>query len=172
MDYFVMQQDYRLSNLPKPVTGSLNLRRMTHEQIGDNSQLIILVMDESRHNEYPDYLEDIGMLVRENVLDVLTMYQKDLAYRMVILTELKKHRQETYYLVSVPQIQCLTSESTRDLQHPPRRFILDKEKVATAKVFCDDHYGKQLIVHLDVAERILRRDSYGVWFERIHGFKE
>jgi len=163
MDNFVMQQDNRLFNLPKPIPGSPNLRRMTNEQISDSSaKILVLLIDESGHNEYPDYLEDIGMLVRENVLDVLTMYQKDLVYRMVILTELKKQRQETYYLVSVPQILCLSSEPTLDLQYPPRRFILDKEKVGSAKVFCDDHYGKQLIVHLDVAERILRRDSYGV----------
>jgi len=167
MDYFIMCQDSRLYNVAKPALGSLDFRKLTREQINDISVTQILYISESKHNEYPDYIEGAGMLVSEKLMRIMGKYQSDAIFKTIVLIEKKTNRQEIYYLISPPEIDCMSAETVCDRQGRVKKFVLDEDKVGYARIFHAVNYREKIIVRLDAAESILRRDPYGIWFERV-----
>lgn len=48
-----------------------------------------------------------------------------------------------------------------------QNFVLDVEKVGRRAIFLAKDFNRRLIVRLDVAESILRREANGIWFEPV-----
>jgi len=167
MDYFIMSLDPRLHNAAKPAPESPALRDLARKRIGRDINTKTLIVDDSKHNEYPDFLDGTVMLVSEKLKNILSMYQKDIIFKAVVLIERKKNRQELYYQFEVPEIDCKVDVPDRGIGSKAEGLVIDQEKVGYARVFRVNYYGKRLLVRLDVAESILRRDSYAVRFNRV-----
>ena len=167
MDYFIMRQDPRMTGVAKFITGSLELRTLTREQIQDISTTKTIFVKEDSYNQYPDYFEEAGMLISEKLKRIIGKYQGNTVFKTIVLIEKEKNRQEIYYLALPPQIKCASLKTIYDKQGNVKEFVLDEEKVGHARVFCADNYGKRIFVRLDVAESILRRSPYGVSFEKV-----
>ena len=172
MDYFLVRQDKRVYDVAQPVSGSLNLHRITKEQFDALPPASTLLIQEGGRNEYPDYLENMGMLISGDLLRIMKKYQQDIEFKTVVLIEPKKNRLETYYLISVPQIPCAYLGTAENRRETMGKLILDEIKIGDAKVFGVASYENKLFVRLDVAESILRRGSYGVWFEKAQVIKK
>jgi len=162
-----MRQDARASNAVKILPDSINPRSLKREQVESISQTIILHVAERDNNAYPDYLETEGMLISEKLKKIMVKYQPDAIFRTIVLIERKINRQEAYYLISPPVIECASSETAYDMQGNVKEFVLDEVKAGSARVFCDSKCGSKIFVRLDVAESIMRREPYGVLFERV-----
>ncbi|MDR0286950.1 MAG: hypothetical protein LBI03_04475 [Clostridiales bacterium] len=169
MDYFIMHMDPRVSYAVKPtsVFGPLNLYMLTCEQIQKISITKVYNVNENSYNQYPDYLEETGLLVSEKLKQIMGKYQRNVIFKTVILIEKKKNRQEIYYFIAPPQIQCISPKSTYDRPEHVEKFVLDEEKVGDARIFCASNYGRRIFVRLDVAESILRRKPFGISFEKV-----
>ena len=167
MDYFIIHQDERVTDVVKLIPGSLNLRTLTREQLQDISTTIIRRVKENSRNQYPDYLEEEGMLISEKLKKIMSKYQSNAVFKTIVLIEKNIHRQEIYYILSPPQIECTSSRAVYDKQGYMKEFVLDEEKVGHARIFCAEGYGNRIFVRLDVAESILRRMPYGVAFEKV-----
>ena len=168
MDYFMMYQDVRVSNVAELIPGSLKLHTLTREQIKNISITKTLYVKDRNNNEYPDYLESEGMLVSEKLKRIMSKYQRDAIFKTVVLIEKKTNRQEIYYLISPPIIECASEETVYDRRGSIVEFVLDKEKVGYTRIFCVRNYGNRIFVRLDVAESILRREPYGVSFVKVN----
>jgi len=166
MDYFMMQQDARVQNVAELAPGAPKLKSLTREQVRDIPITEILYVREGQQNEYPDFLEGY-MLVSERLKRILGKYQKDTLFKTMILIEKERNRQEVYYLMSVPEVDCLSVETVYDKRGDVIEAVLDASRVGHARIFHVSGCGKRVFLRLDVAESILRRDSYGVWFERL-----
>ena len=167
MEYFIMNQDPRVSNVAKPVSGSLNLKALTREQIQDIAITKTLYVKEDRFNQYPDFMEETGMLVSKKLMKIMSKYQRNVIFKTVVVIEKNTNHQEVYYLMSVPEIDCASDKTVYDEQAQVVEFILDEDKVGHTRIFCASNYGKRVFVRLDVAESILRRNPYGVSFEEV-----
>ena len=168
MDYFIMHQDERVKNVAELEPGSQRLSALNRQQIDEISMTKILYVKESGYNEYPDYIEAGGRLVSEKLKRIMSKYQRDVIFKTAMLIEKNINRQEIYYLISPPQIECAAAETVYDRQGNVERFVLDEHKVGHTRIFCAVNYGNHIFVRLDVAESILRRDSYGVSFEKVN----
>jgi hypothetical protein len=164
MDYFIMSQDKRVGNVAKLTSGIPGVQHLNRQHKGAIPITRLLYVEEGQHNEYPDYIEELG-LISEKLKGIMSIYQQDITFKTVVLIEMNHDRYETYYLVAAPEIQ--RSPATKDSQRGKNRLVLDQKSIGGARVFCTKYYGNQLIVRLDVAESMLRREAYGVWFKKV-----
>lgn len=172
MDYFMIHQDKRLFYKPQLKQSDIfHLKSMTREQINDREGAAIIYVEENRYNEYTGYIDTPVKLISKNIKKILSKYQNDIIFKPVILIEKESNRQENYYIIAVPELECASECSTRDALGNVKEFILDEEKVEHLRVFQAKDYDNQLFVRLDVAESILRRKTYGILFEKVNVVK-
>lgn len=171
MDYFIMKTDERLCRLPQmQMPKELSLTEITKEKI---SKLTVasVVYVKGNHGlgiEYPDYLERPIPLIADKFKKILQKYQKDVLFHRVMLIEKEAGLQKPYFLMMPPEITCADNKETQyDAGGNVRNFVLDLEKAEKYKIFLAKDYREQIIVRLDVAESILRRNANGIWLEPV-----
>jgi hypothetical protein len=152
--------------MAKLTPGPVNMNGSVYGRIGDGPTTKILYVGEEGYGEYPDFIE-AAMLVSEGLKRILGLYQNDARFSAVALVEKKTSRQKIYYLMSAPIIDCAATGASREGRGRVGDFLLDGEKIGDARVFSAASYRRRVFVRLDVAESILRRDIYGVSFERV-----
>ena len=163
-----MRLDARVHSVAEPIGANVNkLRHLTREEISAMSMSTNLYVKKSGRIEYPDYIEHPVMLLSEKLKKIMSKYQKDAIFKTVILIDKDLKRQKIYYLISAPCIDCAAEETTYDARGNVKELVIDQEKVGHARIFFAEKNGQRLLVRLDVAESILRRDANGVWFERV-----
>lgn len=171
MDYFFMKTDERLCRLPQiQMPAERSLTKITREKIRKLTVPSVAFVKENQglSIEYPDYLQVPLHLIGEKFENILKKYQKDVLYHRVMLIERASGLQTPYYLMIPSEINCADSMATQyDAAGNVEHFVLDPQKVGTNKIFWAKDYKRQIIVRLDVAESILRRNSNGIWFEPV-----
>lgn len=167
MDYFIMHQDNRVTGAAQLLPSSLNVKAMTRRQIIEISRTRILYVREGGANRYPDYLEESGMLISEKLKRIMSKYQRDAVFKTAVLIERETNHQEIYYIAAPPMIDCASDRTIYDKAGEIKKFVLDEDKAGHTRIFCAEGYDNRIIVRLDVAESILRRDPYGVSFEKV-----
>lgn len=163
MDYFIMKTDNRLCRLPQ-----IQFPQEIFET--ENSKTFIVYVKENNGLtiEYADYLEKPGPLIAEKFHHILQKYQHDVVFRRIMLVEKDTGQQTPYYLMFPPEIMCADRNETKcDAGGNVRDFVLNTEKVGKRAIFCAKDFNRQLVVRLDVAESILRREANGIWFEPV-----
>lgn len=171
MDYFIMKTDERLCRLPQlQLPKELSTVNMTEEKIKKITGTSIAYVQENHglNIEYADYLEKPVRLVADKFQKILQKYQRDIVFHRVMLIEKETGQQRAYYLMLPPKIICADQEESRyDAMGNIQEFVLDVKKAGNRKIFLAEDYNGQLLVRLDVAESILRREANGIWFEPV-----
>lgn len=171
MDYFIMKTDERLSYLPQmQIPKELSPIGMTKEKL-EKIEAASIIYVRGNHGisiEYADYLEEPILLIADKFQKILKKYQQDMLLHRVTLIERETGRQKPYYLMMPPEIACADKEeSVYDSIGNVKDFVLDVEKAGNRKIFIAEDYSRRLLVRLDVAESILRREANGIWFEPV-----
>ncbi len=150
MDYFIMQTDSRLRRLPQLRIPKELLNMGDTEQIKSKEAVPVIYVkgNTGLSIEYPDYIERPIPLIAEKLHKILKKYQQDTAFYQVVLIEKDTGKQKVYYMMLPPIIACT-----------------DKPKTVYNRIFRVQELKNQIVVRLDVAESILRRDANGIWFE-------
>jgi len=172
MDYFIIQQDQELANTGK-VAKMLNwqnalwedsmIRRLAAVPI--QTKAIYVAPDAD--NEFPDFFQEPIVLIERKFKQVVEMYQKNSLAHPVVLIDKGTKAQVVYYHIAAPEIDCASEESMRDHVGAIKELVLDKAKVGNQRIFQVSGFRRRTIVRLDVAESILRRNSYGITFEKV-----
>jgi hypothetical protein len=156
--------------------GSVSLANLTRKEIERITHTMSFYVQDAFQIEYPDLIQAGRLLVSGKLKAIMSQYQSDVIFKPLMLIEEKKKRQELYYLTAAPLLEGVVTETKQE--HPEYRTkdVVDEAKAGNARIFSTGKYGRQLYVRLDVAESILRRDPYGVWFEKVRvesaGIKE
>lgn len=171
MDYFLLKQDKRYSNPPQILNlfktiDIRNLNLLRADNIPDNQ---VLFVKESENNEYLDTIDTQIFLVSKNMKKILEKYSLNIIFKMTGLIERESQKQNIYYLPIFEEIEALSEDSEFNLNKTVvKKIILDEEKIKDKKIFKIKESDKTLIVvRLDVAESILRREFTGVFLERL-----
>ena len=163
MDYFIMKTDKRLRRLPQ-----IQLPQELFNTESTKTAIVYVKEHNGLSIDYADYLEKPSPMIADKFRKILQKYQQDMVFRRVMLVEKETGQQKPYYLMLPADIVCADKdESKYDAGGTVQNFVLDIEKTGKRKIFLAKDYNKQLIVRLDVAESVLRREANGIWFEPV-----
>lgn len=104
------------------------------------------------------------LLVTNIVKEAILIYQPKTIFKEIILLDERNDLAETYYLPVLPVVDCLhaSSEMNND-RSVIYQAALDTERVGEEKFFrIGGLFNAYYIVHVDLAESILRRGARGV----------
>lgn len=171
MDYYIISQDERITDFAEP-TGLLKL--IDKDELRRNGSInltedpVQVYIKEKSENEYIDFIERPVPLISDKLKQLFDNYQKDMAYRPVVLADVKHMKQDLYWLIVPKRIDCLSEKSEFNIDETLKRLVIDEGKVGKNRIF--SIYGiieSLILINLDVVESILRRDFCGIRFKKI-----
>ncbi|MNP23116.1 hypothetical protein D3C76_1158140 [compost metagenome] len=117
---------------------------------------------------YPDYLERPLPLLSDRLKQLIEMYCPRMTYEPIGLLDIERKRHETYWLMIPPRSACLSTQSQFHLDGSLRELVIDGNKVGGQMLFQIDGIREtEIIIHLAVAESLLRRDFQGIKLTRV-----
>ncbi len=170
MEYFIMQTDSRLRRLPQFQVPKelLNISGAGQANRKEEVSVIYVTGVKGLNIEYPDYISGSIPLIADRLHKILKKYQQDTIFHQVVLIEKDTGTQKTYYMMLPPIVECADKKkSVYDKVGNVVDFVLDAESVGRNRMFRVRELKNQVVVRLDVAESILRRDAGGIWFEPV-----
>ena len=144
------------------MTRAIGARRFKELRRSKEDQQVMFVKG---GNEYPDFITYPFMMIGDKLKKVLSLYQPNLAFKMVVMIDHQQGRQTVYHAMAVPEIDGASELTIRHFGKI-KTLILDGDKVGNNRIFrvIGDN---RVIVRLDVVESMLRRIPYGIIFEPV-----
>lgn len=185
MNYFILKQDFRIPNCVEPIgiTQVIQKEMLTQERMKEleNYDLQFQVLEKST-NQFLDIIEKPIPLLSDLLKRLINKYEPQMSFVPVVLVELSKLKQQLYWLMIPPVIDCLSEKTEFHLDGTVKQLVI-KEDVAEAYTIFKVNGIKEdyFIINLALAESILRRDylkgiqltkvkTEGQWNERLHEF--
>lgn len=169
MDYFLLKQDSRYTNTPKIINffqtiNSRDLNMLRADNIDDDNSFFVRP---SKDNQFIDILDKPVFLVCENMRKIIAKYNRNIIFKRAALIDRENSRQKIYNIPIFEEIEALHKNSELHF-NVVKNIVLDKEKVRNKKIFKIKESDKTLVVvRLDVAESLLRRDFEGMSLKRL-----
>jgi len=171
MDYFLLKQDERCTYVPSITnwTSEIDVRNLNLLNADKVKDAIVLYVKTSKNNNYINVLNHPFFLVSENMKNVLEKYDSNIIFKIIALTDFNNSKQNIYYLPIFEEIKALSEEAEMNLNKTVvKKLILNEEKIKNKKVFkIKESSENMIIIRLDVAESILRRDFNGIKLEKV-----
>ncbi|GFN32145.1 hypothetical protein [Paenibacillus xylaniclasticus] len=172
MDYFLLKQDERCKDAPVLLNVRQHLdprdARQTRAHLIPDA--LMLPVRSEPDNEYPDVLSTKDLfLVSSRMKPLLELYEPNMISKLTVLLDSEHQRQHDYYLPIFEEIEALSPscEYKPDGETITKLVLLSEplRKKRIARIRCDG--ALLIVVRLDVAESILRRDFAAVRLERV-----
>jgi hypothetical protein len=128
---------------------------------------LFLSIHTEQRTVYPDFLEYPLPLVSDRVRGLLEKYIPELAWKAAILTDFEHARQEAYWVLRPPVVDCLSNQSERYPDQTLKRLVLRQVEGMSPVLRIAGLLEPYIYIHLSVAESLLRRPLTGVRVERI-----
>lgn len=173
MEYYLLRQSGKVVN-PVRLT-DLDQRtytaRMTHDEFRSLENLKNAYIEYDRTWELPDLLIYPTYMVSDNIRKVFHMYDDSISFKGIQLfpTQPKwiKEASPVYWVYDCVTIDCLHADTIVQPNGAVKELILDGRKLTGADIFkVRGTMENKTVVSLAVAESILRRNPYGVVFEK------
>ncbi|WP_019535822.1 imm11 family protein [Paenibacillus ginsengihumi] len=171
MDYFVMEQDERYAEFPvlQDVRQHIDIRHVNRLQAHHLADTTVFQVKASAEAEYLDVLTTQLYLVSEKMKQIIEMYEPDCLFKLIPLMNRELGKQKLYYLPLFAEVEALSPSAEFNLDRSViRKLVLQEDKIKGKRIFRVKESEKPLIVvRLDVAESMLRRDLVGVGLKRV-----
>lgn len=167
MEYFIIKQDKdmrRCAHLESWVNTLKHTNPFRYLRLATTETRIMFVADDV-YNEYPDFIQRPFPLIKKELKNMLSRYQPNIFFENMVLVEKELGKQQVYCRMVVPEINCASPKSERQYGKL-KKIVLDRKKVGSQRIFQVEG-DNRVIMRLDVVESILRRNPYGIEFERI-----
>lgn len=169
MRYFVVKQDREIKNLIKlrDFTGSQQAI-FTKEQQDQLNELSTLFVTGDEGSIYTDIITSPVLLISDALKKVFELYEHTIIYKTVVLSNIKEETQRVYHMALTDIIGGLRDQTVFYKTSEQKDLVLDGNKLQGHNIFqISKVMGHSLIVSLDVAESILRRDFIGISLQEI-----
>lgn len=171
MDYFLLKQDERYTNTPRIIDlfKKIDTRNITLLKAHNIEDIIVFNVTADDNCEFLDVLDSQVFLISDDMKKIIEKYDRDILFKRLPLIDKKNSRQKNYSLPIFKEIEALSDKSELNLNKTVvKKIVLDKEKIHGKKIFKIKESSKPLIViRLDVAESLLRRNFKGIKLERL-----
>ncbi|MCA1295681.1 hypothetical protein LBW89_21980 [Paenibacillus sp. alder61] len=171
MEYFTLQQDERYTSFPilKELHKKIDFRHINRIQPHHLPDTTLFHVQAEAEADDLDVLSTQLFLVSERLKPLIEMYEPDCLFKLIPLIDMIHNKQAIYYLPIFQEIEALSprSEFTVD-RSVIKRLVLQEDKLQGKRIFRVAESVKPLIVvRLEVAESILRRDLVGISLKRV-----
>ncbi len=171
MDYFLLKQDERYTNTPRFVDlfNKMDVRNINLLNAHKMDDIIVFKVKVDEKSEFLDIMDNQLFLISKPMKEIIEKYDRDILFKTLALIDQLHKRQENYYLPIVEELEALSDAAELNLNKTVvKKLILNKEKIQGRKIFKIKESSKTLIVvRLDVAESLLRRNFKGIKLERV-----
>lgn len=165
MKYFLIETDDK-NKIPYGINKNraIDIRLLSREKFSMLPLWNVVEMDFPSEGFFPDIICRPFMLLSEDCIKTVMMYQADIIYKGIKLWDKKSGINATYFLTIFDELECISDESQYNLAgNRIINLILDGEKIGTKVVFKVKGFTPNSIVgRLDFVESILRRDARGI----------
>lgn len=169
MDYFILSRDERVPysvKLPGLSEVKEQLKKGNTQKVDDSP--VSISITKSSLDEYTDFIETPVPLASDRLKQILEKYDPDIFLKPVVLADMKHMAQDLYWLMVPFSMDCLSLKSEFNKDGTIKKLVIDEEKAGPLKIFKIDGIREDfIIVTLDVAESILRRDFTGIRLKRM-----
>lgn len=170
MKYFFLETDEG-NKIPYAINKNraIDIRYLTEEGLSRLSKWTIVRMIFPEEGFFPDILCQPCLFISETCLEVLVMYEVDVSYKVVKLSDWENGANATYFLPIIEEVDCMSEETTYNRTgNRIEQLVLDKERIGNRVAFRVKGYKRNgFIARLDYVESILRRGAEGIRFEEI-----
>jgi 6-pyruvoyl-tetrahydropterin synthase len=171
MDYFLLNQDEEYTNTPKlmDVFNKIDVRNINLLNAHKIEEIVIFNVKCDEETEFLGILDRNLFLISEEMKKIIEKYDSEIIFKTTPLIDLPHTRQENYYMPIFEEIECLSEKAELNLNKTViKKIILDKQKIKNKKIFKIKESSETLVVvRLDVAESLLRREFKGMCLERL-----
>lgn len=170
-EYFVLKQDERETDVPVlvDIRRQIDVRDIHWASAHKLAEMIVMQVRANQESTCPDVLDGQLYLISDRLKRLVEQYAPDTIFKQTPLIDLKYRRQHHYFLPIFEEVEALSPRSERVGDGSViRKLVLNGELLSGKRIVRIKESGKPLIVvRLDVAESILRRDFAGVRLERV-----
>ncbi|MEC0226301.1 hypothetical protein [Paenibacillus alba] len=170
-DYFVLKQDERLTDAPELLDArkQVNSRDIHLTSAHKLADTMFFKVKAEKQSIFPDVMDRQLYLISERLKRLVELYAPDTIFKLTPLIDMAHRRQHNYYLPIFEEVSALSPNSERAGDgRVIRKLVLQGDQLTGKRIFKIKESEKPLIVvRLDVAESILRRDFEGVQLVRV-----
>jgi len=170
MSYFIIYEDkdHEYSIKPKGLVDKIDYDDIKDHSDDIKNMTIQLNLIEKKENEYVDYLEKPVVLISDKLKQVFEKYKQNIFYRAVVLADEKNMDQDLYWQLVIKNLDCISNKSEFDKVGNLKKLVINENKIEDNKIFKIEYkFQNIIIVSLDIAESILRRDFTGIKLKRV-----
>lgn len=178
MSLFVLTQDKRMEGAAEPFIDPDELKfhlQPKEDALGRPKAIIIPPFRVKTKPTvlFMDILQPKATLVSSKLKAILGRYMPNMPFHSVVLVDQKRGKQAAYWLMEPPFVDCLSAKSERDWDGSIKRMVIDEEKTDTTPILrVKGLPNETIIIHLAVAESLLRRDVTGIKLQKANTIRE
>lgn len=167
MEYFIICQDKRVLNSVEPIGVSKAIDKNIDTKAEDEMPVQFYIK-EKKENEYVDYIDGQAPLISDKLKYIFEKFQEDIFLKPAVLADIKRMKQDLYWIMIPQAVECLSPKAEFNKNGTLKKLVIDETKIGFTKIFKVDGILENLIIiSLDLAESILRRDFIGIKLERV-----
>ncbi|WP_425448048.1 imm11 family protein [Dethiothermospora halolimnae] len=171
MEYFLLKQDKRYIHTPTylDLIRKIDVRDINRLDCHKIKDPTIIHIKGDEKAEYLDILHRQIYIISEELKDLMGEYNSNIIFKTIALIDLENQVQQMYYLPIFEEVEALHEQCEFNLNKSViKKLVLDKEKIGNRNIFVIKGAKEYLVVvRLDVAESILRRNFVGITLEKI-----
>lgn len=168
MRYFRLMVDERVKHRVEPAALSpLQVEDILTGTQGLQDDPLFLAVHTDPRTIYPDFLEFPLPLVSDRLKALLEKYLPGLEWKAAILTNFQQARQDVYWVLRPPLVDCLSAQTEWYPNETLKRLVLRQGKMESPVFRIGGLIEPHIYIHLSVAESLLRRSFTGIQVQRI-----
>lgn len=167
MEYFIICQDKRVLNSVEPIGVAKAIDKNIDTKAEDEMPVQFYIK-EKKENEYVDYIDGQAPLISDKLKYIFEKFQEDIFLKPAVLADIKRMRQDLYWIMIPQTVECLSPKAEFNKDGTLKKLVIDETKLGFTKIFkIEGILENFIIISLDLAESILRRDFTGIKLERV-----
>lgn len=167
MNYFLISKDEIYEKAPNIINWYEDERLINERNLNLLENRKILKIRNEEKIVWTDIISNPNFFVSEKVKGVINKYDNKIKFKQVILLDVLGAEAEVYYLPLLKFINCLSEES-EIVGNTIKRCVIKRDIIKDEKIFrIGDVNKRYIVVRLDLAESILRRETRGIKLEKI-----
>lgn len=160
MRYFRLMVDERVKHRVEAILSNAPMKEP------QDAPLFLAVHTDQR-TIYPDFLEFPIPLVSDRLKALLEKYMPGLEWEAAILTDFQQARQDVYWVLRPPIIDCLSAKTEWYPNDTLKRLVLRQGEMESPVFRIERLIEPHIYIHLSVAESLLRRSFTGIRVQRV-----
>ena len=117
MRYFVLNQDKRHTDIPRPKNfhEKIDVRKLTAEHSEQIPLWTLIKVHSSVFTVFPDILCTPTVMVSKDVKSVIKMYDDSIVYRQIVYLDQENEQTQLYFVPLLDTVNCLSPTNDHEI---------------------------------------------------------